>query len=263
MSSSTGCPLNKIVGDQLAAAPAPVFAEKSGASVEIIDLAELALPVLDEPLTPALGNYQKPHTIAWSESIKDSDAMVFRRRSATLATGAEKAVDYLYHEWPAKRAFIVSHGGHGGIRAEAQLRSVLEVVGWALWTAMGEPAFPRHSPMAPAGISPTPGRSSPATRRRFSPPQRHVARDCDMADEPVAAGAPVAIESCPVDFLPGAWRRRLVRIGTNTDRPDPIGRGDQSLQQAAEGSVRRLLLQVVNQLRGDAVVRPRGQRQQA
>lgn len=156
MSTSTERPLIKIivgsvrpvrVGDQLAAALAPVLAGASGARVEIIDLAELALPMLDEPMMPAMGNYQKPHTIAWSESIKDSDAVVFLtpQYNGGYPAALKNAVDYLYHEWSAKPALIVSYGGHGGSQSGAQLRSVLEFVGLDLVADNVELTLPRDS----------------------------------------------------------------------------------------------------------------------
>ena len=44
--------------------------------VEILDLAEINLPFLDEPHHPQLGRYTKPHTIAWSQPIDTADALV-------------------------------------------------------------------------------------------------------------------------------------------------------------------------------------------
>lgn len=40
----------------------------------------------------------------------------------------KNAIDYLYHEWAGKPAMIVSYGGHGGGKAAAQLKQVLEAV---------------------------------------------------------------------------------------------------------------------------------------
>ena len=156
MSTSNERPLIKIivgsvrpvrVGDQIATALAPLLAEASGARVEIIDLAEVALPMLDEPLMPAMGNYQKPHTIAWSESIKDSDAVVFLtpQYNGGYPAALKNAIDYLYHEWSAKPALIVSYGGHGGSQSGAQLRSVLEFVGLDLVADNVELTLPRDS----------------------------------------------------------------------------------------------------------------------
>ncbi|MGL3805458.1 NADPH-dependent FMN reductase [Paeniglutamicibacter sp. R2-26] len=156
MSFPTDRPLIKIVigsvrpvrvGDQLAAALTPLLAEATGARVEIIDLAELALPMLDEPLMPAMGNYQNAHTIAWSEMVKDSDGVVFLtpQYNGGYPAALKNAIDYLHHEWSAKPALIVSYGGHGGSQSGAQLRSVLEFVGLDLVDGNVELTLPRDS----------------------------------------------------------------------------------------------------------------------
>ena len=156
MSIPTDRPLIKIVigsvrpvrvGDQLAAALAPLLAEATGARVEIIDLAELALPMLDEPMMPAMGNYQNAHTIAWSEMVKGSDAVVFLtpQYNGGYPAALKNAIDYLYHEWSAKPALIVSYGGHGGSQSGAQLRSVLEFVGLDVVDGNVELTLPRDS----------------------------------------------------------------------------------------------------------------------
>lgn len=113
MSFSTELPLIKIivgsvrpvrVGDQIAAVLAPVIAEAAKARVEIVDLAELALPMLDEPLMPALGNYQKSHTITWSEIVKESDAVIFLtpQYNGGYPAPLKNAIDYLFQEWSEK-----------------------------------------------------------------------------------------------------------------------------------------------------------------
>lgn len=45
--------------------------------VVLIDLKELALPMLDEPKHPRLGQYEHEHTKRWSETVKAADAFVF------------------------------------------------------------------------------------------------------------------------------------------------------------------------------------------
>ena len=200
MSTSTERPLIKIivgsvrpvrVGDQIAAALAPVLAEASGARVEIIDLAGLALPMLDEPMMPAMGNYQKPHTIAWSETIKDSDAVVFLtpQYNGGYPAALKNAVDYLYHEWSAKPALIVSYGGHGGGQSGAQLRSVLEFVGLDLVDSNVELTLPRDSYGADWRLTDAePIIASHETEIRAAA-EALGARLRDKAEEPVAAGA--------------------------------------------------------------------------
>jgi NAD(P)H-dependent FMN reductase len=43
----------------------------------LIDLADVALPFLDEPLMAALGSYQHEHTKRWSELVQSYDGFVF------------------------------------------------------------------------------------------------------------------------------------------------------------------------------------------
>ncbi|WP_017792099.1 NADPH-dependent FMN reductase [Leucobacter salsicius] len=125
------------IGDQIAEAIAPIIAEASGARVQIIDLAELNLPMLDEPLMPAMGNYTHAHTKAWSEIIAGSDSVVFLtpQYNGGYPAALKNAIDYLYAEWKAQPALIVSYGGHGGGQAAAQLQQVLDFIG--LNTAAG------------------------------------------------------------------------------------------------------------------------------
>jgi NAD(P)H-dependent FMN reductase len=44
---------------------------------ELIDLAEVGLPLLDEPLMAALGEYEHDHTRAWSELVCGYRGFVF------------------------------------------------------------------------------------------------------------------------------------------------------------------------------------------
>lgn len=99
--------------------------------VAIIDLAELALPILDEPEHPSLGKYLHPHTKRWSALIDSSDAIVFvvpeYNHSYNAAT--KNAIDYLHREWRDKAVGFVSYGGiSAGTRASQALRPVLLAV---------------------------------------------------------------------------------------------------------------------------------------
>ncbi len=54
--------------------------EHGGFDVELVDLAEVNLPLLDEPNHPRLGQYVHDHTERWSASVDAADA--FRLRDA-------------------------------------------------------------------------------------------------------------------------------------------------------------------------------------
>ena len=51
--------------------------EHSGFDVELIDLAEVGLPVFDEPNHPRLQQYTHEHTRRWAATIARGDAFVF------------------------------------------------------------------------------------------------------------------------------------------------------------------------------------------
>jgi NAD(P)H-dependent FMN reductase len=51
--------------------------EESPLRYELIDLAEVNLPFLDEPLKAALGQYQHEHTRAWSRVVSSFDGFIF------------------------------------------------------------------------------------------------------------------------------------------------------------------------------------------
>jgi hypothetical protein len=51
--------------------------EHGGFTVEIVDLAEVGLPFLDEPEHPATGIYRHQHSKDWSATIGEADAFAF------------------------------------------------------------------------------------------------------------------------------------------------------------------------------------------
>lgn len=106
------------------------IAESRGdARFEVVDIADYALPLLDEPVPPAMaeGKYSKPHSSAWAARIEKFDGYVFVSPEYNHGTsGALKnALDYLYPEWNDKAAGFVAYGSAGGVRAVEQLRLVL------------------------------------------------------------------------------------------------------------------------------------------
>ena len=101
--------------------------KRTDAEFEIVDIADFALPLLDEPVPPSLGKYSKPHTKAWSAKIESFDAFVFvtPEYNHGIPGSLKNAIDYLYREWNNKAAGFVSYGGALGARAVEQLRLVL------------------------------------------------------------------------------------------------------------------------------------------
>lgn len=99
--------------------------------VDLADLAELALPMMDEPNHPREKNYQHDHTKAWSARVEAADAFVFVTPEYNHSYNAplKNAIDYLSQEWGNKPVGFVSYGGvAGGARAVMGLRPVLAVL---------------------------------------------------------------------------------------------------------------------------------------
>ena len=96
--------------------------------VELADLAELKLPMLDEPNAPRSRQYTKAHALAWSEMVDAADAIVIVTAEYNYGYPAalKNALDYLFHEWRRKPLGFVSYGGmSAGIRAVQQLQQVV------------------------------------------------------------------------------------------------------------------------------------------
>src|SRR5436309_9417371 len=103
---------------------------RSDAEFELVDIKDFDLPLLNEPVSPIMGQYTHQHTKISSAKIASFDAYVFVTPEYNHGTsGALKnAVDFLYHEWVNKAAGFVSYGGAAGARAVEQLRLVLAEV---------------------------------------------------------------------------------------------------------------------------------------
>lgn len=104
--------------------------KRTDAQFELVDLKEINLPLLDEPVPPAMGQYSKPHTKNWAARIDAFDGFVFVTPEYNHSTsGALKnAIDYLYREWNNKAAGFVSYGSAGGARAVEHLRQIMAEV---------------------------------------------------------------------------------------------------------------------------------------
>jgi NAD(P)H-dependent FMN reductase len=103
--------------------PAP-----TGFETELVDLNDWHLPLSDEPSIPATGVYVHEHTSAWSQKVSAADGYIFVTPQYNWGYPAslKNALDHLFKEWNGKPAVIVSYGHHGGGKAAAQLRQVLE-----------------------------------------------------------------------------------------------------------------------------------------
>jgi NAD(P)H-dependent FMN reductase len=96
--------------------------------VELVDLAEVALPFMDEPNHPRLRRYTHEHTKAWSARVDSADAFVFvtPEYNYGLTAPLKNAIDYLHFEWQHKPVGFVSYGGvAAGTRAVQMLKQVV------------------------------------------------------------------------------------------------------------------------------------------
>lgn len=100
---------------------------RADATFEVVDVADFALPLLDEQAPAMSGVYELPHTRAWSAAIASYDAYVLVTPENNRSTSAalKNAIDFLYAEWNDKAAGLVSYGVDGGIRAGESLRLVM------------------------------------------------------------------------------------------------------------------------------------------
>ena len=99
-----------------------------GFDVEVADLADIRLPLLDEPNHPRLRRYAHQHTKDWSAYIDHADAIVFvtPEYNHGLPATIKNAIDYLHEEWRYKPVGFVSYGGvAAGTRAVEQLKQVV------------------------------------------------------------------------------------------------------------------------------------------
>jgi NAD(P)H-dependent FMN reductase len=99
--------------------------------VDLVDLAELDLPFMDEPEHPRFARYVHEHTKRWSARVKAADAFVFVTPEYNHGYNAplKNAIDFLHHEWEHKPVGFVSYGGvAAGTRAVQQLKPVVAVL---------------------------------------------------------------------------------------------------------------------------------------
>lgn len=102
-----------------------------GFDVDVVDLAELRLPLLDEPNHPRMRQYTQEHTREWSARVEDADAVVFvtPEYNHSYPASLKNATDYLHWEWSYKPVGFVSYGGvAAGTRAVQHLKPVVSVL---------------------------------------------------------------------------------------------------------------------------------------
>lgn len=113
--------------DQVARWVHQVTEHRDDARFEVLDLADFALPMLDEPMPPMSGEVAHGHTRAWAAAVNACDGFVFVTPEYNHSTsGALKnALDFLYAEWNDKACGFISYGVDGGVRAVEHLRTIV------------------------------------------------------------------------------------------------------------------------------------------
>jgi NAD(P)H-dependent FMN reductase len=101
--------------------------KRTDAQFELVDLQDFGLPLLDEAMPPARGQYGHEYTKAWSAKVAGFDGFVFVTPEYNHSTsGALKnALDHLFREWNHKAAGFVGYGSAGGVRAVEHLRLIV------------------------------------------------------------------------------------------------------------------------------------------
>lgn len=99
-------------------------------TVEIVDLAEIDLPMLDEPIPAAIGDYAHEHTKRWAQVVASYDGFVIVTPEYNHSYPAviKNAIDHLFVEWHDKAVGFVTYGLQGGTRAAEHLRLVMAEV---------------------------------------------------------------------------------------------------------------------------------------
>jgi NAD(P)H-dependent FMN reductase len=116
------------VGEPIARWFASYAREYDGFDVEIVDLADVDLPMFAEPEHPRFGRYTLDSTKAFSATIARADAfaIVHPEYNHSYNAALKNALDHLNQEWAHKPVALVGYGGvAGGARATEALWPVL------------------------------------------------------------------------------------------------------------------------------------------
>ncbi|MEU6291321.1 NADPH-dependent FMN reductase [Streptomyces sp. NPDC005047] len=119
------------VGPQIAEWIEKTAHGRDDADFEVVDIADYALPLFDEPRSPRLGDYAHDHTRAWAAKIGQLDGFVFvtPEYNRSIPAALKNAIDFVYNEWNNKAAGFVGYGSNvSGARAVDHLRHIAGAV---------------------------------------------------------------------------------------------------------------------------------------
>ncbi len=101
------------------AAPADV-------ELELFDIAELNLPVFDEPVPPLMHQYNDvQNKIADKVDAADGFVFITGEYNHSIPGSLKNFIDYINAEWNHKAAAYVAYGSSGGVRAIEHLIPVM------------------------------------------------------------------------------------------------------------------------------------------
>ena len=128
--------------------------------IEVVDLADVDLPLFDEPRHPRFAQYEHSHTKAWSEIVRRADAYVFVTPEYDHAPPASlvNALQFLSREWAYKAAGFVSYGGVSagtrGVQITKEILTSLKIMPVPETVAI--PFFAQHIDKATGVFEPGP-----------------------------------------------------------------------------------------------------------
>jgi len=106
---------------------------------EIVDLDDVALPLLDEAVPALAGQYEHQHTKNWAATVAHFDGFVLVTPEYNHSTSPAllNALDYVYSEWNNKAVGFVSYGVRAvehlrGVAGELQMADIRNQVRFAL-----------------------------------------------------------------------------------------------------------------------------------
>ena len=104
------------------------LANRPDLQVSLTDLADVGLPLLDEPEPARQRAYVHEHTKAWSNIVDGADGFIIitPEHNRSMPASLKNALDCLYWEWAHKPVGFVSYsgGGSGGVRAVEMTKQV-------------------------------------------------------------------------------------------------------------------------------------------
>jgi len=104
-----------------------VAQHRQDADFDLVDLLDFGLPLLDEPLPPAMGEPpEHEHTRRWAKTVDSYDGFVLvsPEYNHSVPAALKNALDFLFAEWNDKAVGMVTYGSAGGVRAAEHLRQI-------------------------------------------------------------------------------------------------------------------------------------------